>query len=49
MLTQDACIGWIISLVDAADQDAVKLSLAEADAYLASFGDPPARQLAAPT
>jgi hypothetical protein len=40
MLTQDACIGWIISLVDAADQDAVKLSLAEADAYLASFGDP---------
>jgi hypothetical protein len=39
-MLQDACIGWIISLVDAADQDAVKLSLAEADACLASFGDP---------
>jgi hypothetical protein len=39
MQTQDACIGWIISLVDAADPDAVRLSLAEADAYLVSFDD----------
>jgi hypothetical protein len=49
MLTQDACIRWIISLVDAADQDAVKLSLAEADAYLGPLATRPARQLAAPT
>jgi hypothetical protein len=40
MLTQDACVGWIISLVEAEDPGAVRLSLAEADAYLASFGDP---------
>ena len=40
MLTQDACVGWVISLVEAADPSAVRLSLAEADAYLASFGDP---------
>jgi hypothetical protein len=40
MQTQDACIGWIISLVDAAHPDAVRLSLAEAGAYLASFDDP---------
>jgi hypothetical protein len=40
VLTQDACVGWIVSLVDAADPDAVRSSLAEADAYLASFGDP---------
>ena len=40
MQTQDACIGWIISLVDAADPDAVRLSIAEPDAYLASFDDP---------
>ena len=42
MLTQDACVGWIISLVEAEDLGAVRLSLAEADAYLASFGDPTA-------
>ena len=40
MLTQDACVGWIISLVEASNPNAVRLSLAEADAYLASFGDP---------
>jgi hypothetical protein len=39
-MTQDACVGWIISLVEASDPSAVRLSLAEADAYLASFGDP---------
>jgi hypothetical protein len=40
MLTQDACVGWIISLVEADNPGTVRLSLAEADAYLASFGDP---------
>ena len=40
MLTQDACVGWIISLVEAENPGTVRLSLAEADAYLASFGDP---------
>ena len=40
LLTQDACVGWIISLVEAEDPSAVRSSLAEADAYLASFGDP---------
>jgi hypothetical protein len=40
MQIQDTCVGWIVSLVDAADPDAVRLSLAEADAYLASFDDP---------
>ena len=40
MQTQHACIGGIISLVDAADPDAVRLSIAEPDAYLASFDDP---------
>jgi hypothetical protein len=39
MLTQDACVGWIISLVEASDSNAVRLSLAEADAFLSSFGD----------
>jgi hypothetical protein len=38
-LTQDACVNWIASLVEASETNAVKLSLAEADAYLASFGD----------
>jgi hypothetical protein len=33
MLTQDACVGWIISLVEAADPSAVRSSLAEADAF----------------
>jgi hypothetical protein len=42
MLTQDACVGWIISLVEASDPNAVRLSLAEADAFLSSFGDPSA-------
>ena len=40
MLTQDACVGWIIALVEAEDAGTVRLSLVEADAYLASFGDP---------
>ena len=40
MLTQDACVGWIISLVESEKPGTVRLSLAEADAYLASFGDP---------
>jgi hypothetical protein len=40
MLTRDACVGWIISLLEASDTNAVRLSFAEADAYLASFGDP---------
>jgi hypothetical protein len=40
LLTQDACVGWIISLVEASDPNAVRLSLAEADAFLSSFGDP---------
>ena len=40
MLTQDACVSWIVSLLEASDPNAVRLSLAEADAYLASFGDP---------
>jgi hypothetical protein len=40
LMTQDARVGWIVSLVEASDASAVRLSLAEADAYLASFGDP---------
>jgi anti-sigma-K factor RskA len=47
MQTQDACVSWIVSLVEASDPNAVRLSLAEANAYLASFGDPtgtPARR-----
>jgi hypothetical protein len=40
MLTRDACVGWIVSLVEAWDENAVRSSLAEADADLASFGDP---------
>jgi hypothetical protein len=39
MQTQDACVGWIVSLVEAADPSAARKALAEADAYLASFGD----------
>ncbi len=35
----DDCIQWIISLVETGDPDAVRLSVAEADAYLASFDD----------
>ena len=35
----DDCIQWIISLVDRGDANAVRLSVAEADAYLASFDD----------
>ena len=42
MLTQDACVGWIVSLVEAEDPSAVRSSLAEADAFLSSFGDPSA-------
>ena len=40
LLTQDACVGWIVSLVEASHPSAVRSSLAEADAYLASFDDP---------
>jgi hypothetical protein len=40
MLTRDACVGWIISLLEASDPNAVRLSFAEADAFLTSFGDP---------
>ena len=35
----DDCIQWIISLVERGDANAVRLSVAEADAYLASFDD----------
>jgi hypothetical protein len=35
----DDCIQWIISLVERGDPNAVRLSVAEADAYLASFED----------
>ena len=35
----DDCIQWIVSLVEAGDPNAVRLSVAEADAYLASFDD----------
>jgi hypothetical protein len=41
-MTQDACVGWIVSLVEASDPNAVRSSLAEADAFLSSFGDPSA-------
>ena len=40
MLTQDVCVSWIVSLMEASDPSAMRSSLAEADAYLASFGDP---------
>jgi hypothetical protein len=40
MLTQDACVSWIVGLVEAAEENAVRLSLAEADAFLSSFPDP---------
>jgi hypothetical protein len=35
----DDCIQWIISLVETGDPNAVRLSVAEADAYLASVDD----------
>jgi hypothetical protein len=35
----DDCIQWIVSLVEAEDPNAVRLSVAEANAYLASFDD----------
>jgi hypothetical protein len=35
----DDCIQWIISLVERGDANAVRLSVAEADAHLASFED----------
>jgi hypothetical protein len=35
----DACVGRIVELVEALDPSAVRLSIAEADAYLASFDD----------
>jgi hypothetical protein len=35
----DDCIQWIASLVETGDANAVRLSVAEADAYLASFDD----------
>jgi hypothetical protein len=40
MQTQDACIGWIASLVEAGDASAPRRALAEADAFLSSFADP---------
>lgn len=40
MQTQDACVGWIVSLVEAADPSAARRALAEVDAFLSSFGDP---------
>ena len=40
MQTRDACVGWINSLVEAAEPIATRKALAEADAYLAPFGDP---------
>jgi len=33
----DDCIQWIVSLVETENPNAVRLSVAEADAYLASF------------
>jgi hypothetical protein len=35
----DDCIQWIVSLVETRDANGVRLSVAEADAYLASFDD----------
>ena len=35
----DDCIQWIVSLVETEDPNAFRLSVAEADAYLASFDD----------
>ena len=35
----DACVGRIVELVEALDPSAVRWSIAEADAYLASFDD----------
>ncbi len=35
----DACVGQIVALVETSDPSAVRLSIAEADAYLSSFGD----------
>jgi hypothetical protein len=35
----DGCVGRIVELVEASDPSAVRLSIAEADAYLASFDD----------
>ncbi len=35
----DDCIQWIISLVERGDANAVRLSVAEADASLASFDE----------
>jgi hypothetical protein len=35
----DDCIQWIVSLVEREDPNAVRLSIAEADAYLASFDE----------
>lgn len=40
MQTQDACVGWIVSLVEAADPSAARRALAEVDAFLSSFGGP---------
>jgi hypothetical protein len=40
MQAQHACVSWIVSLVEAADPSAARKALDEADAYLASFGDP---------
>jgi hypothetical protein len=36
----DACVSWIVSLVEASDPSAAQKALAEADAFLSSFGDP---------
>jgi hypothetical protein len=40
MQTEDACVDWIVGLVEQGDSDAVRKAIAEADAFLASFGDP---------
>jgi hypothetical protein len=40
MQPQDACVSWIVSLVEATDPSAVRKAVDEADAYLASFSDP---------
>ena len=48
MLTQDACVSWIVSLLDAADASAVKLSLAEAELIWRPSAIRLARRLAAP-
>ena len=40
MQPQDACVSWIVSLVEASDPSAPRKALVEADAFLSSFTDP---------